>query len=119
PQHVHVERFVPQAAVLPHVQLVLSHGGSGTVLATLAHGLPMVLIPMGADQPWNGDRCAALGLGRVLDPVAATPADIRASAGDVLDDPSYRNAARRLAHAMQELPDPEAAVLALERLAAT
>ena len=119
PQHVHVERFVPQAAVLPHVDLVLSHGGSGTVLAALAHGLPMVLIPMGADQPWNGDRCGALGLGRVLDPVAATPADIRASARDVLDDPSYRNAARRLAHAMQQLPGPEAAARALERLAAT
>jgi UDP:flavonoid glycosyltransferase YjiC (YdhE family) len=118
PPHIHVERFVPQAAILPHVELIVSHAGSGTVLGALAHGLPMVLIPMGADQPWNGDRCVALGVARALDPIAATPDDIRAAAQGVLGDRSFRDAAARLARAMDTEPGPEAAVAALEKLAA-
>ena len=113
-----MERFVPQAAILPHVDLVLSHAGSGTVLGALAHGIPMVLIPMGAAQPWNGDRCEALGIGRVLDPVAATPDDIRSAARDVLGEASFRAAAASLAATMERVPGPTAAVEALERLAA-
>jgi UDP:flavonoid glycosyltransferase YjiC (YdhE family) len=41
PANVHIERFIPQAALLPHCDLVVSHGGSGSVLGALAHGLPM------------------------------------------------------------------------------
>ena len=67
PAGVRIERFVPQAALLPHCDLVVSHGGSGSVLGALAHGLPMVLLPLGADQPLNAARCAALGAARVLD----------------------------------------------------
>jgi UDP:flavonoid glycosyltransferase YjiC (YdhE family) len=117
PAQVHVERFVPQADVLPHVAAVVSHAGSGSVLAALGHGLPMVLLPMGADQPWNGDRCDALEVARVLDPVSATTADIGEAIAEVLADDRYRTRARALAAAWAALPGPEAAVAALERLA--
>ena len=116
PSHVYVERFVPQAEILPHVAAVVSHAGSGSVLGALDHGLPMVLLPMGADQPWNGDRCATLGVARVLDPVAATPADIAAAVNEVIADPSYRLAAERLRGGWTALPGPEAVVAALEEL---
>src|SRR5205823_2594812 len=65
PANVHIERYIPQAWLLPHCRLVVSHGGSGSVMGALAHGLPLVLLPMGADQPLNGARCAALGVARV------------------------------------------------------
>ena len=117
PDHVHVERFVPQAAVLPHVAAVVSHAGSGSVLGALAHGLPMVLLPMGADQPWNGDRCASLGVARVLDPLDATPGSIAVAVREVLGDPSYRRAAEALRDAHETTPGPHAAVAALEALA--
>jgi MGT family glycosyltransferase len=117
PRHVRVERFVPQADVLPHVDLVVSHAGSGSVLGALAFGRPMVLAPMGADQPLNAERCAALGVGRVLDAVRATPADVRDAVGAVLEDPSCRAAASRLRDEIAALPAPEVAVGLLERLA--
>jgi UDP:flavonoid glycosyltransferase YjiC (YdhE family) len=117
PAHVHVERFVPQSLVLPHVDAVVCHGGSGTVLAAIGHGLPLVLLPMGADQPWNGDRCSALGLGRVLDPVMATSADIRGAIDDVVTRPTYRRRAERMRDGLMELPGPAAAFVAIERLA--
>lgn len=117
PDHVHLERFVPQGDVLPHVAAVVSHAGSGSVLGALAQGLPMVLLPMGADQPWNGDRCTAIGVARVLDPVAVTAVDLGRAIDEVLADPASRAAAMRQRDALAALPGPDAAVAALDRLA--
>jgi MGT family glycosyltransferase len=114
PTNVRIERYIPQALILPHCDLVVSHGGSGSVGGALAHGLPMVLIPMGADQPLNADRVVDLGLGRVLDAVAATPDDVRAAAADVLGDGRYRRAAERLRDEMADWPGPGYAVGLLE-----
>ena len=118
PPNVRVERYVPQSEVLPHVDLVMNHGGSGSVLGALAYGRPMVFVPMGADQPLNAERCAALGVGRVLDAVRATPDDVREAASSVLADPSYHLAAQRLRDEIAALPDPDQAIGLLERLAA-
>lgn len=116
PPHVRVERFLPQAELLPRCSAVVSHGGSGSVLGALAHGLPQVLIPMGADQPLNAARCEELGLARVLDPMEATPELVRDAVADVLAGPGYRAEARRLQAAFAELPGPRAVVQLLERM---
>jgi len=118
PQNVRVERFVPQASLLPHCDLVVSHGGSGSVIGALAHGLPSVLIPLGADQPQNAERCAELGVARVLDAVTATPESVRDAAAGVLADAGYRRNAERLRDEIAALPEVAHAVALLERLAA-
>lgn len=117
PANVHVERYVPQAVLLPHCDLVVSHGGSGSVLGALAHGLPMVLLPMGADQPLNAERCEALGVAPVLDAVATTPHMVREAVSRTLDDSSCRKAAGRMRDEIAALPGPEHAVELLEELA--
>lgn len=114
---VRVERFVPQESVLPHCDLVISHGGSGSVIGALAHGLPTVLLPLGADQPQNADQCVRLGVGRALDPVHASPDDVRTAVAEVLADPGCRQAAERVRAEMLDLPEPARAVPSLERLA--
>jgi UDP:flavonoid glycosyltransferase YjiC (YdhE family) len=118
PPNVRVERFVPQAEVLPRASAVVCHGGSGSVLGALAFALPVVAIPMGADQPWNGDRVEALGVGVVLDPLAATPDDIRRAVSLVLEDARFAEAAQPLALECAALPAPADALAAVERLAA-
>jgi len=117
PANVLIERYIAQESILRHCSLVVSHGGSGSVLGALAHGLPSVLIPMGADQPLNAARCVQLGVARMLDPIAATPDTVRAAASTVLADPSYRRAAERLRDEFAALPGPAYAVGLLERLA--
>jgi UDP:flavonoid glycosyltransferase YjiC (YdhE family) len=117
PANVRIERFVPQAEILPHVDLVVSHGGSGSVLGALAHGRPMVVLPMGADQPLNAARITALGVGRSLGAITATPDDVREAASSVLADASYRESASRVADEIAALPSPDVAVGLLERLA--
>jgi UDP:flavonoid glycosyltransferase YjiC (YdhE family) len=103
--------------VLPHCDVVVSHGGSGSVIGALAHGLPSVLIPLGADQPYNADRCAALGVALVLDAVSVTPESLRAALRTVLADPAYRRNAERLRDEIAALPEPAQIIGLLERLA--
>jgi len=116
PSNVHIESYLPQRHVLPHCDLVLSHGGSGTVAAALAAGLPLVVMPMGADQPANAGRCVALGVGIALDAMRSTPHDVRAAAVTVLGTPSYRAAAERVRDEVALLPGPAQMVPLLEGL---
>jgi hypothetical protein len=109
---VHVEPFVDQVSVLRHVDLVVHHGGSGTVLGAVQHGLPQVVVPQGADQFWNGNRLVEQGAARVVLPGAA-PGSVRAAVTALVDPAApERAAARRLQAHLAELPEP--AVVAAE-----
>ncbi len=119
PAHVRVERFVPQAEVLATADLVVSHGGSGSLVAALAHGLPSVLLPLGADQPHNAARAEELGLARVLDAATATPEEIRRGVEEALQDDEARVRARRVADEIAALAGVEAVLPVLERHAAS
>jgi UDP:flavonoid glycosyltransferase YjiC (YdhE family) len=110
PAHVRVERWIDQAQVLPGCRAMVSHGGSGSVLGALAHGLPAVLLPIGADQPATAARAADLGTALVLDPVTATPGEIRDAVAEVLGDPSYARAAGNVAEEIRAMPAPGAAL---------
>jgi UDP:flavonoid glycosyltransferase YjiC (YdhE family) len=116
PAHVRVERFIRQSLVLPHADLVIAHGGAGSVLGALAFGLPLLLLPLGADNFVNAERVEAGGAGRQLLPGEATPEAIRAGVRALLGDPSYRAAAGALAAEIAAMPDAEEGVRALERL---
>jgi UDP:flavonoid glycosyltransferase YjiC (YdhE family) len=118
PPNVRIERYIPQTRLFPRCDLVLTHGGSGTVIAALAHGLPLVVVPISADQPENAARCAALGVGRVVQAEDATPEAVREAVRAVLADPTYRRNAERVRDEIRSLPGPEHAVALLERLAA-
>ncbi len=118
PPNVHIERFIPQSALLPHCDLVVHQGGFSTVTGTLNAGLPMVVVPLMADQPYNAASCAALGVGAVVGPEERTPEAIRAAVRAVLGAPSYRTNAERVRDEMAALPGMDHAVALLERLAA-
>jgi len=116
PDNVHLVRYIPQAVLLPHCACVVNHGGSGSVIGALAHGLPLVTIPMGADQALNADRAELLGVGIALDAVQATPQSVREAVSTILSDPSYPLSARRIRDEIAALPEPRTVVPLLERL---
>ena len=107
PSNVRVERFVPQEQVLPRCAAVVSHAGSGSIRGALAHGLPLVLVPQGADQFDNAARCVAAGAAVVVRPEELTPAAVRIALKRVLDDPSFAEAARRVQAEIQAMPTAE------------
>jgi UDP:flavonoid glycosyltransferase YjiC (YdhE family) len=102
--------------VLRRADLVVSHGGSGTVVASLTHGLPQLVVAMGADQLQNASRIADLGIGAALHPIACTPEEIRSAAAALLVDPRVRSVARRLQSEIAAMPGVDAVVPALEGL---
>ena len=68
PDNVHVEPWVDQAVVLDQAEVVVCHGGSGTTFGALAAGVPVVVVPLFADQFANGTKVAAAGAGIVVEP---------------------------------------------------
>ncbi len=117
PAHVSVEQYVAQDEVLPQCGLVVSHGGSGSLMGALEHGLPSVLTPLGADQPHNAGRAAALGVARVLDAARATPEEIAATVTAALGDEGLRQRASALKTEIDALPDVAVVIPRLEQLA--
>ncbi|WP_134767803.1 glycosyltransferase [Nocardioides sp. 1609] len=113
PDNVRVERFLPQDEVLRDVDLVVSHGGSGSLMATLAHGLPSILLPLGADQPHNAMRAAALGIAHTLDATTVTAEEARARARAVNDDRLLQQRCATVADEVRALPGTAAALAAL------
>ena len=86
----------PHGQVLREASVVVTHAGHGTVLKSLAAGVPLVCIPMGRDQRDNTVRVLRLGAGVRLNK-KATPAQIAAAISEVLERPQYKAAARRFA----------------------
>ena len=130
PANVHVERWVAHDAVAQQAAVVVGHGGYGTTLGTLRLGVPLVVVPLFSGDQWaNAAAVAAAGAGialdderpsrRVLDlPAASTLAELRPAVARVLGDPSFEQAAGRIAAAMGALPPVDAAVDVLGGLAA-
>jgi len=115
-----VERLVAHDAVLPHANLLITHGGHGTVMAGLRYGVPMLCVARQAtaDQPLNAGKVAELGLGLSLDANASTD-DIRRAVERLLDDPSFRDRSRAFAQSVADQPGIERAVELVEALVKT
>jgi hypothetical protein len=115
PANTHVETWVPQQDVLADAALVVCHGGSGTTFGALAAGVPIVFVPMFADQRPNAERVEALGAGVIVAPstrtdggmagLEATDAPrLRTAIETVLADGSYASAAAAVADDMAAAP---------------
>jgi len=103
PANAELHPWLPHAEVMPTVSMVIGHGGHATTMLALAHGLPLVVMPMHPmlDQPMVGKSVEKAGAGRVLKK-KARPATIRAAVEQVLDDPRYSTQAARLGTAINE-----------------
>jgi UDP:flavonoid glycosyltransferase YjiC (YdhE family) len=117
PDSVRVHRFVSQGVLLAHVDAVAHHGGSGTMLGALSHGLPQLVLPHGADQFLNAQALIDSGAGRCLTPQEITPLSVAQAIDALLNTPDYREAAGRIGMEIAAMPSPEETVPRLEQLA--
>jgi UDP:flavonoid glycosyltransferase YjiC (YdhE family) len=117
PSNVYIERYIPNSLLLRYCDVVVSHAGWSTTLGALSVGVPLVCIPLTADQPANARRCADLGAGLVVDPTEVTPEAVRDAVNTILTTPAFCGSARRVQAENEALPGPEIAVGLLERLA--
>lgn len=117
PENVHIARYIPQSLLLPHCDVMVNMGGMNSVRSACEAGVPLVLFPLVAEQAFNAERCAALGMARVLDAGTLTPETVRDAVREILADPSYRRNAERVRDEVATMPGPEHAVGLLARLA--
>jgi UDP:flavonoid glycosyltransferase YjiC (YdhE family) len=116
PGNVLVQRYVPQGVVLPRCDAIVTHGGSGTVLGALACGVPLLVLPQGADQYSNAERVVAAGAGRQLLKDELTVDAVRDSVRALLRDQSYRRCAERIQTEIHDMPDARDALTRIEAL---
>jgi Protein of unknown function (DUF1205) len=117
PYDVRVAESVPLHLLLPTCDLVVAHGGAGTMLTALASGLPQLLVPQLPDHAAHARRLADTGAAEVLQREAATAEAIRSVAARLLHTSAPRTAAERHRQDMEQQPPPAAVVAALEQLA--
>jgi UDP:flavonoid glycosyltransferase YjiC (YdhE family) len=118
PANVHIERYIPQSLLLPQCDLMVMHAGSNSLLAALDVGVPMVVVPLIADQFFNAHIVQEMRLGQVVRHEHLTPASLRAAVDGVLAHLLYRENVRRLQAEMHALPDQHYAVELIEQVAA-
>jgi UDP:flavonoid glycosyltransferase YjiC (YdhE family) len=118
PANVHAEQWVPQRDVMPHAAAMVCHGGSGTVTMGLAAGVPMAVVPLFADQPYNAERIAAIGAGIALDGGVDALGGVRDAVSRLLIDPAYAANAARVADEVSALPTVDVAPAIVRELAA-
>ncbi len=106
PSNVRAFEFVAQSRLLPTCDLVVHHGGAGTMLASAAAGVPQLILPQGADQFINADVLERSGAGRSLAGQAATREAIAEQCAELLAG-QVHGACESLAAEIAARPSPE------------
>jgi MGT family glycosyltransferase len=111
------EEFLPQASILPLVDLVITHGGNNTVTESLYYGKPMVMLPVFWDQYDNAQRIQETGFGIRLDTYGHQPAELRAAAERLLGDAALHERLTTLSRRLQGAPGTARAADLIEQAA--
>ncbi|MEW2382647.1 macrolide family glycosyltransferase [Micromonospora sp. NPDC047707] len=117
PANVNAHRSVPQPEVLARAALFVTHGGVNSVNEALYAGVPMLVVPQGADQMLVASRIVELGAGLSIRTEDVTVDVVRANARRLLDEPRFRAAASTLQAAQRQAGGYSRAADELERYA--
>ncbi|TNV53983.1 glycosyltransferase, partial [Corallococcus exiguus] len=115
--HIRTEAFLPHEQVFPHVAALVTHGGWGAVGRALRHGVPMLIIPLFADQPLNAELLEKQGLAYQLSLREATPEAIRERVQALLKDQVLHARVQKLSEELKAMRKDSVAIDTLERLA--
>ncbi len=117
PANVRIEQFVPYAQLMPHVDVLVTNGGYGTVQQALAHGVPIVVAGATEDKPENAARIAWSQTGVRIRSQRPAARRIREAVRAVSEVPRYRERAAAIAREMAGYDAPRTAADLLEQLA--
>jgi N-glycosyltransferase len=104
PQNVHFAGDFPSPLFLEHCDLFLTHAGFNSVRESLSYGVPMVTVPLIAEQSYNAAHCVRLGLAENVRLEDATVSTVAAACRRVLTSPHFRDRARMAQKELWELP---------------
>ena len=125
PQHTEFEladnmwgaEYLPQPAILPHVDLVITHAGNNTTTECFHHGLPMIALPLFWDQYDNAQRVHETGHGLRLPTYSFTDEELLGAVEQMLADTAARERMRTISNRVQADPGRIRAASLIERVA--
>ncbi|GAA2802226.1 glycosyltransferase [Saccharopolyspora taberi] len=117
PGNVSVVSWLPQADLLPHLDLVVHHGGSGTTLGALGAGVKQLFIPQGADQFVNAEAVVGGGAAMSLQPDDVSAEAVATCARKLLGAGEVDEPVRRIAAEIAAMPAPSEVARRLPELA--
>jgi UDP:flavonoid glycosyltransferase YjiC (YdhE family) len=118
PSNVHVERWLSHESLLPRCAAVVTTGGPATVMAALKAGVPLVMVPTFWEKSDNAQRVVEAGVGLRLAPRRCTPERLHAAVMRLVEEPHFRENARRIARRLAQAPGPPRAAELIEGLVA-
>ena len=111
--------FLPQPAILPLVDLVITHGGNNTTTECFYFGKPMIVLPLFWDQYDNAQRVQETGFGMRLDTYEFEDQTLLEAVDQMLADPAPRARLSEISTRLQASPGSARAADLIERLIAT
>jgi UDP:flavonoid glycosyltransferase YjiC (YdhE family) len=118
PANVRIERFISQTLILPRCSAMLAHGGYGSLMGALRHGVPVVSVPLAAaDNARNAAKLEKLGAGIAIHEGSRSPRAIGDAVTEVLTNSAYRDGAARLSASIASLPPTSHGATLIEQLA--
>jgi UDP:flavonoid glycosyltransferase YjiC (YdhE family) len=113
PPHVHAVAWLDLGAEWARCRVGACHGGAGTMLGALAQGVPLLLLPVAADQFRNAQALRAVGAGLVLEGEGQTAVRMRLALQHLFEDQAFTSAAGRVAEEIADMPQAEAVAKAV------
>lgn len=117
PDGVDVRAYVPISLLVQHADVIAFHGGSGTMLAAAAAGMPMLMTPIAADQLDNAEVCTAAGVARTIDFDDVSAESVSKALAAMLADGSMGDRSATVAKEIAAMPGPDAALRVIEDVA--
>ncbi|XP_067461226.1 UDP-glucuronosyltransferase 1A1-like [Thunnus thynnus] len=109
PENVKMMKWVPQNDLLAHpgARAFITHAGSHSLFEALCHAVPMVMVPLGGEQPDNAPKLASRGVGVILDISSVTTETLLWGLNEVINDTRYKENVQKLSTLHKDRPvDP-------------
>lgn len=114
PDNVMTSAWIPQRDILahPNVRLFITHGGNLGTIEGLYEGVPMLGLPMYADQQMNIGRASSKGYAMAMKRDEITETQLEKAIMELLDNPKYKKNAERISNLYKDRPmDPQKTVV--------
>lgn len=102
PENFIVKNYVPQTEVLKYSKLFITHGGMNSTHEGLYYGVPLIVIPLSADQPIIAGQVASIGAGIALQMNSLSANQLREAADYVLNQSSFHEAVTNIRESFQK-----------------
>ncbi|MCP4404991.1 MAG: glycosyltransferase family 1 protein [bacterium] len=105
PANVVLLTYAPQIGILRQASLMLTHGGLGSIKECIYFGVPMIVFPLGRDQPGNAARVAYHKLGLVGNIKKSSAQELNTLLETIMQESGYRERVRRMGEIFRQIED--------------